>query len=164
MLKNLTFELRSQILTAARNVANMVAPGILDAWACNLRPGHLFIIQGKIARCWGINRTHVSWSYVDESHCHRSFMYTESTRVKRLDLLDDNDIRRFLNGTQLEFIEHANASISIANDRSLYLPKRKITPAQRERERRDAETPAQAEERRRKNRENMRRKRAMKKH
>ncbi|QYA57182.1 hypothetical protein [Escherichia phage KW1E_UTAR] len=178
-----SFHYRSAVMSAARNLALLVRPGVLLSWHVVLQDGDLFIRDGKIVRCKGVVRSLtganvVRFSAIDGSKSG-SLYAGENDRVEKLDLIGYSDIIRFLNGTQPQFIrdvaqhyvEYAVAQNTVAIDGELIPPRvtvngervQVMTPAQRERERRKNETPEQAAERRRKNRDNMRRKRALNK-
>lgn len=174
------FHYRSAVMSAARNLALLVRPGVLLSWHVVLKDGDLFFRGREVVRCDGVARSLtganvVRFSSIDGSKS--GSMYAgEHDRVEKLDLIGYSDIIRFLNGTQPQFIrdvtqhyvEYAVAQNTVAIDGELIPPRvtvngervQVMTPAQRERERRKNETPEQAAERRRKNRENMRRKRA----
>lgn len=153
------FVYRSMVHSQARNKAIEARPGVLLSWFVVCKDGDLIIVDGKIVRCNGVARLHntktdtIRYSDLDGSN-KRSMFVREDFRVEKFNLIDDGDISRFLNGTQLTFIRDVEAAY---REEVLLI---KPTPAQRERNRRANETPEQADERRRKNRENMRRKRA----
>lgn len=154
------FVYRSTVLSQARNKAIEVRPGVLLSWFVVCKDGDLIIIDGNVVRCEGVFRMHSTkvdsfrYATIDGS-VRRSLFVGEDFRVEKFNLIDNGDISRFLNGTQLTFIRDVEAAY-----RDEVMTKEKLTPAQRERNRRASETPEQADARRRKNRENMRRKRA----
>lgn len=195
-----SFHYRSAVISAARNLALLVRPGVLSSWFVVLKDGDLFIRDREVVRCDGVARSLtgsnvVRFSAIDGSKSG-SLYAGENDRVEKLDLIGYSDIIRFLNGTQQQFIrdvtqhyvEYSVAQNTVSIDGELIPPRvtvngkrvtlgshlrdfvdtrtlgsESITPAQRERERRKNETPEQAAERRRKNRDNMRRKRALNK-
>ncbi|QHJ80206.1 MAG: hypothetical protein [Bacteriophage sp.] len=153
------FHWRSAVFSAARNMALIVRPGVLKSWFVVLGKGDLFLHGGEIVRCDGVNRTRdgfniIVWDSIDGS-TSGSLIAGEQDRVEKLDIIGYSDVRRFLAGTQPQFI----ADVELAYRG--YHPTMPMTNAEREAQRRSSETPEQSEERRRKNRDNMRRKRAM---
>lgn len=175
------FHYRSAVISAARNLALLVRPGVLSSWFVVLKDGDLFIRDREVVRCDGVVRSLtganvVRFSAIDGSKSG-SLYAGEHDRVEKLDLIGYSDIIRFLNGTQPQFIrdvtqhyvEYAVAKrVTLGSHLRDFVDSRTLggesmTSAQRERERRKNETPEQAAERRRKNRDNMRRKRALNK-
>lgn len=151
------FHWRSAVASAVQNMALIIRPGVMKSWFVVLKDGDLFLHDGNILRCDGVFRTRggsdvIRWSRIGEDLSEGSFIVNERDRVEKLDIIGYSDVIRFLNGTQPQFI----ADIETAYRG--FLPR--LSGAERERQRRAMETPAQADERRRKNRENMRRKRA----
>lgn len=154
-----SFHYRSAVMSAARNIGLLLRPGVLNSWFVVLKDGDFFIRGDKVVRCDGVARSLLSganvvkYTEIDGS-ASGSLFATEHDRVEKLDLIGYSDVVRFLNGTQPQFIR------DVAQHYVEYASAAPLTPAQRERNRRAAETPRQAEERRRKNCDNMRLKRA----
>ena len=152
------FHYRSAVASDANNRKLIIRRGVLLSWYSVLKNGDLFINKGQIVRCSGVSRSLtradvVKFTSIDGTHSGSRYAH-EGERVEKLDLIGYSDILRFLNGTQPQFIRDVNNLV----ERNQVLSR--TVAAQRERDRRAMETPEQADERRRKNRENMRRRRA----
>lgn len=166
------FHWRSAVMSEANNARLIIRPGVLDSWMVVLKDGDFFMKGGEMVRCDGVARLRdtgsnaVRYTSIDGLRVG-SFFAADSDRVEKLNLLGYSDIKRFLNGSQPEFIRDVeravNDAIIQAEIKRPLTSKMLTSAAERERQRRANETPEQTAERRRKNAENMRRKRAMKK-
>lgn len=172
---------RERVLRDERNKPLLVRPGVLNSWASILEGGDLFFNPfsevKEISRCNGVSRTRpgcdmVMWQTLDGEHIGY-FMAIESDRVERLDMLDLQDIEDFCrviaakNLIMSLDVKKVESSLSCPVTEGPMVGKvrnklheRSMSPAERERKRRASETTEQSAERRRKNAENMRKKRA----
>lgn len=166
---------RERVLRDERNKKLLLRPGVLYSWASIMEPGDLFIIPliwDVILRCDGVKRINrrdtVSWTSLDGLSAGGFFSH-EETRVELLDTLELQDIEDFCRviaaKNLIMSLDEASLSCHVAEGAMVgkvknKLHERRMTPAERERKRRASETPEQSAELRRKNAENMRKKRA----
>lgn len=158
-----------RVLMDARNASVRIRPGVLLVPFANLLPGDLIIHRDSIRRVdalkgdmTGSGRLVMHYSGLTFNGPSFRLLFDKWEKVQRLEMLDLQDIQRFIDGRGASGVTYACDGNKKPAERQQVngLHERRMTPAERERKRRDNETPEQSAERRRKNAENMRKKRA----
>lgn len=158
-----------RVLMDARNASVRIRPGVLLVTFSDLRPGDLFIHRDSIRRVdavtgdmTGNRRLVLHYSGLNLNGPSFRLLFDQFEKVQRLETLDLQDIQRFIDGRGASLVKYVceGNSKPVTRQQVNGLHERRMTPAERERKRRASETPEQSAERRRKNADNMRKKRA----
>ena len=158
-----------RVLMDSRNASVRIRQGVLLVPFANLLPGDLIIHRDSIRRVdaltgdmTGERRLVMHYSGLTFNGPSFRLLFDQNERVQRLETLDLQDIQRFIDGRGASLVEYVceGNSKPVTRQQVNGLHERRMTPAERERKRRASETPEQSAERRRKNAENMRKKRA----
>lgn len=109
------FHWRSAVFSRARNLALLIAPGVMNSWVGSMRDGDLFQIGGKIFRSAGVCR-HSAVLHGDvmkvstiDGQDAGVMICSEGQRIEKLDIIGHSDVVRFLKGTQPAFIRDVGA-------------------------------------------------------